>query len=337
MAVASQQDQKKKFGALIVDVEGTSLTAEDQEVLLNEQVGGVIFFARNFTCPKQMLELTGAIRALRPELLLTVDQEGGRVQRFLSGMSRLPSFARLADAGQEACEELAWLMAREILELDIDLSFTPVLDINYGRNQVIGDRAFGSNANAVVQCAAAYLNGMNRAGMKATGKHFPGHGWVELDSHVALPVDERAYDVIAEHDMSVFKSLAPQLSAMMTAHVLYPEIDDTIATYSKKWIRTLIDDVKFKGVIISDDFAMEGAAGKGSVVVRAQTAMQAGCHSLLMCNNRQAVLELLDSSEAWMSDVSLSCLKGNTGRGYESLSEDPEYQRIHQRWQMLLE
>lgn len=324
----------EKSGALIIDLEGCSLGDDEVKLLQDPRVSGVIFFARNFECPSQLKELVTQVRAVDPGLILCVDQEGGRVQRFASGMSSLPSFRQLAKAGPDACEDLAWLMAREILSLGVDLSFTPVLDINFDRNTVIGDRAFGTNAATVITCAQAYLRGLARAGMAATGKHFPGHGWVDLDSHIAMPVDDRSYEAIAA-DMSVFESLSSELTAVMTAHVLYTQVDSQIATYSKKWLDLLRDQVGFEGLVISDDLAMAGATGIEKVCDRAEAALSAGCDLLLMCNNRKAVLELLESNTPWYTDKSISGLQGRVSQE-NLLVDDQEYQSVRQRWGMLL-
>jgi beta-N-acetylhexosaminidase len=305
-------------------------------VLKDPRVSGVIFFARNFVDPQQIMDLVKSIRELRSDLILSVDQEGGRVQRFQTGMTRLPSFAKLAEAGTEACRDLGWLMAREILELGIDLSYTPVLDINYGRNTVIAERSFGADAPTVVRFATAYMQGLAKAGMPATGKHFPGHGWVELDSHIALPIDERPLEQIQSDDYDVFLQVNNSLAAVMTAHVLYQAVDSCIATYSSKWMKLLRQDVNFKGVIISDDLAMAGATGVGCVKTRAQAAIDAGCDLLLMCNNRDAVLELLESDGQWYSETSIEGLRGRVGDGFASLAQQEEYQLIQERWKALL-
>lgn len=328
--IANLNDESKSNGSLIIDLEDTCLRSSECDLLKDPRVGGVIFFTRNFKSPEQLSELTAEVRALRPGLILTVDQEGGRVQRFRNGVSRLPSFAQLAQAGEDACEQLAWFMAQEVLALGVDLSFTPVLDINYGRNSVIGDRAFGADGASVIRCARAYLRGLSRAGMPATGKHFPGHGWVELDSHFELPVDERSFDEMSD-DINVFQQLSPQLSAIMTAHILYQQFDTKIATYSKKWLDFLKQDLGFKGVIISDDLAMAAATGIESVQARATAALDAGCHMLLMCNNRPAVLELLDSDGQWYTSQSLEALRGATSYDFAHLSTNEEYKDIRER------
>ena len=327
---------KMNSGALIVDIEGTALESADHEVLLDPRVSGVIFFARNFADPEQIMDLVRSIRELRSDLILSVDQEGGRVQRFQTGMTRLPSFAALAAAGTDACRDLGWLMAREILELGIDLSYTPVLDINYGRNSVIADRSFGADAATVVRCASAYIDGMTQAGMSATGKHFPGHGWVELDSHIALPIDGRPLEQIESADYDVFVQMKDSLAAVMTAHVLYKTVDPCIATYSSTWMNKLRQEINFKGLIISDDLAMAGATGIGCVTTRAQAAIDAGCDLLLMCNNREAVLELLESDRQWYSKTSIEGLRGRVGHEFASLHQQEEYQSIREHWKALL-
>jgi len=334
--IKGSSTHQQQSGALFVDLEGPLVLDSELELIQDPRVGGLIFFARNYQSPSQMQALTCRLRQERPDLILTVDQEGGRVQRFKEGVSRLPAFDQLALAGTNACEDLAWIMCREILALGIDLSFTPVLDINYGHNEVIGNRAFGTSKADVVRFADAYLRGMAKAGMPATGKHFPGHGWVDLDSHHALPVDARDFEAIADQDLGVFALCHAKLAAVMTAHVLYYQVDDKIATYSKKWLNLLRQDIGFKGLVFSDDLAMAGATGVASVIERAETALDAGCDLLLMCNNRAAVQELLASDQAWYTTNSLDSLRGQIGTDFNCLAEDSEYQEVRRRWQSLI-
>jgi len=323
-------------GALFIDIEGQELTTEDKQLLVDPRIGGIIFFKRNYTKPEQMMALVEEIRAQRSDLVLCVDQEGGRVQRFVEGMTQLPSLRSLANAGEDACRDLAWLMASEVMALGIDISFAPVLDIDYGRNTVIADRSFGTSADKVIAFANAYLQGLNEAGMAATGKHFPGHGWVELDSHVALPSDERRFDEIEAHDLRVFSALHPQLVAMMTAHVCYECNGPMVATYSEFWLDHLRQTIGFTGLIVSDDLAMAGALRIGDITARARAACRAGCDLLLVCNDREAVKHLLKADDAWLTMKSLEPLRCKQQQSWTKLHALPRYQEIQARWQHLL-
>lgn len=292
-------------GRLILDLEGTQLTAEEKTLLQHPAVGGVILFARNLAGKTQVTELIGDIRALRPELLLTVDQEGGRVQRLRDGFTRLPPLRQLghlyavtAEAGLQAARLMGQLMATEVLEVGLDFSFAPVLDIDYGTSQVIGDRAFASNPESLIALAAEYIEGMQRAGMAAVGKHFPGHGQVAADSHTSLPIDERSLDELQASCLRPFAALAGRLQGIMPAHVLYPAVDDQPAGFSSRWLTYLRDELGFAGMVFSDDLAMAGAQGIGGYPERAQAALQAGCDQVLVCNDRQGALQVLDWMEA---------------------------------------
>lgn len=290
-------------GALMLDIEGTELTATEANRLQQPEVGGLILFSRNYQSPAQLRTLIVSLRAIRPDLLIAVDQEGGRVQRFRDGFTRLPPMAVLGQrwlsnpsrAIAEA-HELGWLLASELREYDIDLSFAPVLDLDFGRSAVIGDRAFASQADAVTQLAGALMSGMHEAGMAATGKHFPGHGYVEVDSHHGLPVDEREFEQIAQQDLQPFAELIKRgLDAVMPAHVQYARVCSQPAGFSSFWLqRQLREALKFDGVIFSDDLAMEGASGLGSYAERAAAALEAGCDMVLVCNQPQRAEEVLD-------------------------------------------
>jgi beta-N-acetylhexosaminidase len=291
------------LGPLMVDLRGPELLPDEREVLRHPLVGSVILFARNYVDPQQLARLTAEIHALRsPALVIGVDQEGGRVQRFRDGFSRLPAVRRIghefeasATAGLQLARELGWLMAAELRAHGVDLSFAPCVDLDYGVSEVIGDRAFHRRAAAVGELAVAYMHGMRDAGMAATAKHFPGHGAVVADSHHALPVDRRAL-VDLEEDMAPYRVLiANGLAGVMVAHVLFPEVDSVPASASRIWIGDVLRrQLGFQGVVFADDLSMAGAASIGGIVERATRALDAGCDVLPVCNHPPSVAALLD-------------------------------------------
>lgn len=289
---------------IMLDLTGYELTPEEKEILEHPLVGGVILFTRNYHDLKQLRELVSQTRATaRNELLLAVDHEGGRVQRFRQGFSAIPAMGSFQNSFPEdintACQyakTFGWLMAAEVQAVDIDISFAPVLDI-HGISEVIGDRSFSDNPQDIISIGAAFIEGMREAGMKSTGKHFPGHGNVLEDSHIAIPVDKRAKGDIVNIDMSVFKAVHEQglLDAVMPAHVIYPEVDSMPAGFSEVWIKQILrQQLGFDGVVFSDDLAMEGATGIGSFTQRAEAAFNAGCDMALVCNHREGAIQVLD-------------------------------------------
>jgi len=292
------------LGPLMIDVAGTSLTREDYAVLSHPLVGGVILFTRNFKDAAQLEELVREIRAVRrPPLLVAVDQEGGRVQRFRQDFVVLPSMRLIGhqyDADRVAARELArqcgWLMAAELRAMGIDISFAPVVDLDYGASAVIGDRAFHSDERAVADLAVAFAHGMRDAGMAATAKHFPGHGAVVPDSHVAMPVDRHSYADM-DRDLYPYRRLIDNgLPAVMMAHVVYEQVDVLPASFSKKWIQDeLRGRLGFHGAVFSDDLSMKGASVVGDMPQRAMTAIRAGCDMVPICNDREAVNAVLNS------------------------------------------
>lgn len=294
-------DKSLARGPLMVDVGGLTLTAEDREVLAHPLVGSVILFSRNVDTPEQIRALTDAMRAVRPELWIAVDQEGGRVQRFREGFTRLPpmrSFGHQYDqdpvAAVAAARHCGELMAREVRAVGVDFSFAPVLDLDMGVSGVIGDRAFHSQPEPAIALVRAFMQGMKAAGMMTIGKHFPGHGSVAADSHLALPVDDRPWAEIEAYDLRPFAALAGELDGIMPAHVVYPQVDPLPAGFSEFWLRTVLrEQLGFKGLIFSDDLCMEGAVGIGPMQERVDVALAAGCDVVLVCNNREAVKSLL--------------------------------------------
>ena len=283
------------IGALMLDIAGTELTQEDIELLQAPQVGGVILFARNIQSPQQVRALTDHMRQIRPEILIAVDQEGGRVQRLKQGFTLLPAMGRFgelyktnAEQALDLAEQCGWLMATEVLAVGIDFSFAPVLDLN-DISDVIGDRGFAKNMQDIVPLASAFLKGMKRAGMASTGKHFPGHGSVKADSHVAAAIDSRSYAEIFAKDMQSFIQLMPQLDALMPAHVIYEQVDPNPAGFSEFWIQNILrQELKFDGVLFSDDLSMQAACVAGGADARIQAALKAGCDMGLVCNDRAA-------------------------------------------------
>ena len=286
----------------MLDVAGHWLTAEDRQLLRQPEVGGLILFARNTESPAQVRELVRSIRALRPDMLIAIDQGGGRVQRLRREVLRLPALGRIASCAEAARELLAssaaWLMATEMLACGIDISFAPVLDLDYGRSQVIGDRSLGADPQRVAQLGRAYIEGLHQAGMAATGKHFPGHGWAEADSHFDLPVDDRSEAQIRQTDLQPFAALAPLLDGIMPAHVVYPAVDSQPAGFSRRWLQDILRaELGFNGVIFSDDLSMAGAHAVGDMTKRVDAALASGCDMLLVCNDRAAAEQALEHAQ----------------------------------------
>ncbi len=300
------------MGPLWLDVEGCELTAEDKEILEHPTVGGVILFARNYHDNKQLIALNKAIRqAAKRPILIGVDQEGGRVQRFREGFSLIPAAQEYAkhNNGEQLAELGGWLMAAELIAHDIDLSFAPVLDKGH-ECKAIGNRAFGEDVDSIIRHSTAYMNGMKAVGMATTGKHFPGHGGVIADSHLETPFDQR--DDIFELDMQVFKAQIDSgiLDAMMPAHVVYPHYDEQPASGSEYWLKQVLrQQLGFKGIIFSDDLTMEGAAIMGGPAERAHQSLVAGCDMLLVCNQRDAQIEVLDNLPILEMPVAQELLK----------------------------
>jgi beta-N-acetylhexosaminidase len=291
------------IGPVVVGIEGAlELTGADRERLMHPLVGMVILFSRNFESPEQLQRLTEEIHALRsPPLLISVDHEGGRVQRFRQGFTRLPPMRRLGELWDKdvlsACRAAASLgivLASELRAHGVDFSFTPVLDVDWGRSDVIGDRSFHPDPRVVAMLASHLCHGLALAGMANCGKHFPGHGWAEADSHVAIPHDSRDKAEILMQDAAPYRWLGPQLASVMPAHVIYDSVDPAPAGFSARWIRLLREDLGFVGAAFTDDLLMEGASTQGSVPDRAAAGLAAGCDLVLVCNDTAAMDAVLE-------------------------------------------
>ncbi len=292
------------LGPLMIDIDGVELSQVDEEILKHPSVGGLILFSRNYESTEQVSLLCDAIHGLREQpLLIAVDHEGGRVQRFREGFTRISCMQSLGDVYDEDKEQglvqaqkVAWLMAMELRNVGVDFSFAPVLDLDYGCSEIIGDRSFSADKVVVAAVAEAFQLGLADAGMASIGKHFPGHGAVALDSHIAIPVDERSLEEIMQQDVYPFKKLIQAgMKGIMPAHVIYKAVDEMPAGFSEYWLQTVLrQQLNFDGVIFSDDLSMEGASVVGDYVQRAKQALKAGGDMALVCNNRSATEQVID-------------------------------------------
>jgi len=331
----------QQIGPVILDLVGTEVTQEEREIVQHPSVGGVILFARNYENPKQLASLCHSIREARSApLLITVDQEGGRVQRFKEGFTRLPSMGAIGewfDRDQvqalvfaEAC---AWLMASELLCLGVDLSFAPVLDLNKASNPAIGDRAFHRNPENVIALAKVWIDGMHAAGMAATGKHFPGHGSVTVDSHVALPHDERNLDDIMQDDLQTFEALmSTHLDAMMPAHIVFSKVHDQPVGFSSYWLQTILrKQYQFAGMIFSDDLNMHGASFAGDYLNRAKAALSAGCNMVLICNNREGAINIVEGlpRQHFIDHALFKKMQGKCHLSTDDIKKSPKWQETY--------
>ena len=308
--------------SLMIDIEGPFLSQEDIELIGSPHVGGLILFERNFLDRNQITDLCFEIKSKKPEIIIAVDQEGGRVQRFKKGFSQIPPMQRLGDlvsydkhAGLDLCKNAGWLIASELIASGIDLSFSPVLDLDQDLSSIIGDRAFSDQIDIVIECARAFIFGMNEAGMACVGKHFPGHGSISEDSHLEKPIDRRALNEIENKDLIPFKELINNLDGIMTAHILFPDVDERITTFSKIWIKQILrEQMKFEGMIFSDDLSMEGTNEFKSFYDKTKNAIISGCEMVLICNNREGAkdaLKYFEENNIEASEKTFSMLMAN--------------------------
>jgi beta-N-acetylhexosaminidase len=327
------------LGPIMCDIAGTELTIDDKRRLQHPMTGGVILFARNYSSLQQLTDLTTEIHSLRiPSLLVAVDHEGGRVQRFKSNFTRLPAMRELGKIWDERpirahrlAQLTGYVLAAELRACGIDLSFTPVLDIDYQQSCVIGSRAFHRKPQAIGELAHSLMKGLKLGGMEAIGKHFPGHGYIQEDSHIEMPVDKRSYADIKMDDLIPFREMIKHgLAGIMPAHVIYPKVDSQPAGFSTVWLQKILrSELEFDGCIFSDDLSMEGAVVAGNIVQRAEIALNAGCDMVLVCNDPYAEDKLLAELQWEMPAASLARL--NRMRGHPDpdsiakLHENPSF------------
>jgi beta-N-acetylhexosaminidase len=336
-------------GPITLDVVGQVLNADDCRRILHPLTGGVILFGRNFANRKQLTKLTTDIKKLRPDILISIDHEGGRVQRCKTdGFSHLPAMRKLGELwgaksksthaaesaalAMTAASACGYVLATELRACGVDFSFTPVLDLDFGRSDVIGDRSFSRDPQIVFALAKSLNEGLRLAGMANCGKHFPGHGWAEADSHIAIPVDERSLAEILNEDAKPYEWLDLSLAAVMPAHVIYPKVDKNPAGFSKVWLHSVLrQELGFEGAIFSDDLSMEGASVAGSVVKGAEMALNAGCDAVLICNRPDLADQLLEKLKLTKAKQSESVIRLNrlmptsSALTWEELQSEAEY------------
>ena len=324
---------KKSYGRVMIDIAGTALTDDDINIIEDKHVGGIILFDRNFSSRQQLELLCFQIRSVKDEILIAVDQEGGRVQRFRKGFTSLPPLQILGnyvatdvEIGRGVCENIGWLMASEVIASGLDISFSPVLDLDRETSSVIGNRSFSDQLHLTIEAAKPFIEGMRQAGMASTGKHFPGHGGISSDSHLEIAIDKRRLEELMDHDIKPYIELKNDLAGIMSCHIIYPNIDKKRASFSSFWLKDILrKKLQFNGVIFSDDLSMAGAYEEGSYSVKSRLALEAGSDMILICNNHQGVretLSFLKSNNVELSDK-ISIMRANKSISWSSLENHP--------------
>ena len=320
----------------MLDIDGKSLSIEDKTLISNKHVGGLIFFSKNFESFQQISNLVKEVKEIKENILIAVDQEGGRVQRFNNEFTNIPSMQEIGRFAKEhndssICKDIGWLTSSELIATGIDINFAPVLDIDESTSSIIGNRAFSNNPDEVISMASDYIDGMHEAGMSSTGKHFPGHGGVAEDSHIELPEDIRQLDDLMNFDMRPYIKLANKLDAIMCAHILFPNVDKDIPSFSKYWIKEILrNKINYDGLIFSDDLTMLGAGGE-PCSEKARKSIQAGCDMVLVCNNRKeidGVINLFDELGIEPSER-LSKMKKSTNIDWNELNNSNRKNNIN--------
>tara|TARA_B100001287_G_scaffold242511_1_gene218003 strand:+ start:1262 stop:2278 length:1017 start_codon:yes stop_codon:yes gene_type:complete len=317
------------YGRLMIDLDGKNLSDEDKFLLSSKHIGGLVLFSRNFDSYDQLNKLVNEIHSIKENIIIAVDQEGGRVQRFEREFTKIPSMHEVSlfakqNNDLEFIKDLAWLVSSELIATGIDINFTPVLDIDRNISGIIGDRSFSNDIAVVINNASAYINGMHEAGMKSTGKHFPGHGNVIEDSHIELPTDERRLNILMSTDIKPYIELKDKLDAIMCAHILFSEVDNKIPSFSNIWINDILrNKINYKGLIFSDDLSMQGS-GNQSLASKVRMSFDAGCDMVIICNNRIGVKEViyhLDETEVEQSEK-ISEIKSSKKINWNDLLND---------------
>ena len=326
----SLDNNQNLFGRLMISIDGTTLSISDKDLIRNRHVGGIILFTRNFHSQPQIEELCSEIKNIKNNIIIAVDQEGGRVQRFNGEYTQLPSMQVLGDYcisnnDYSFAADVGWLMSLELIASGVDISFAPVLDVDRNTSSIIGNRSFSNKPQNVVDIASHFIQGMSEAGMKATGKHFPGHGGIKEDSHIAEPIDIRSHNELMDTDLKPFIELKDKLSAVMTAHITYPDIDNVCVSFSEIWLKNILqNNIGFNGVIFSDDLTMKGA-GNTSMDEKAIKALNAGCDMVLVCNDYKGANSVINRFEK--EDIDLNSRIGMMQKtktcNWDDLADNP--------------
>ena len=323
------------YGKVMLDIAGTDLSDEDTNLISNKHVGGLILFSRNFESYEQLKSLIKQVKSIKHNILIAVDQEGGRVQRFDGDFTSIPSMNKIASFARKnkdykIFKEVGWLISSELLSAGVDINFTPVLDIDDNNQSIIGDRSFSEDIDEIVKCSSYLIDGMHEAGMKSTGKHFPGHGSVYEDSHLELPVDQKKLKYLLEHEILPYIALKNKLDAVMCAHILFQNVDSEIPSFSNKWIKNILKKrLGYQGIVFSDDLSMAGA-GKDNSIAKYLKSIDAGCDMAIICNDREGVIKILDFLNENNFDLNnrLSIMKKSDAVSWNELKASKRAMRI---------